>query len=84
MFAVYVIKSAGYNFHYIGHTSDITKRLNAHNSGKVRSTKAYRPFHIIYSEEFNDRSSAFRREMYLKSAEGNIWLRKELMEKGLW
>ena len=84
MFAVYVIKSAGYNFHYIGHTSDITKRLNAHNSGKVRSTKAYRPFHIIYSEEFKDRSSAFKREMYLKSAEGNIWLRKELMKKGLW
>ncbi|MBU0711132.1 GIY-YIG nuclease family protein [bacterium] len=84
MYTVYVLKSTSHNFHYIGHTSDITKRHKTHNSGKVRSTKAYRTFTIIYTEEFNDKSSAFKREMYLKSAEGNAWLRTKLKRDNVW
>ncbi|MGC9365069.1 MAG: GIY-YIG nuclease family protein, partial [Fidelibacterota bacterium] len=67
MYTVYVIKSQNRLFHYIGHTSNIENRLRAHNRGKVRSTRPYRPFILIYSEECADKSTAFRREMYLKS-----------------
>ncbi|MCG2715949.1 MAG: GIY-YIG nuclease family protein, partial [Candidatus Marinimicrobia bacterium] len=36
MYQVYVLKSVTDNFHYIGHTKDISLRLNEHNRGKVR------------------------------------------------
>jgi len=84
MYTVYVIKSDVRSFHYIGHTSNVVTRLKVHNYGKVQSTKAYRPFQIIYTEKFTDKSSAFRREMYLKSAEGNIWLRNKLKQDEIW
>ncbi|MBN2601078.1 MAG: GIY-YIG nuclease family protein [Candidatus Marinimicrobia bacterium] len=84
MCTVYVIKSENHNFHYIGHTSNIRQRLHSHNTGKVRSTKYYRPFILIYSEEFLEKSSASRREIYLKSAKGNIWLRNMLSDNGHW
>ncbi|MBO8130878.1 MAG: GIY-YIG nuclease family protein [Candidatus Marinimicrobia bacterium] len=78
MFKVYVLKSLKDNYHYIGHTANLEKRLKEHNKGKVRSTKPHRPFKIIYTESYHNRSSAFKREMYLKSFVGNIWLRKKL------
>ena len=84
MYKVYVLKSIKDNFHYIGHTHNIETRLKAHNWGKVRSTKSHKPFQIIYIEEFSDKSSAFKREMYLKSGEGNYWLRDKLKEEGVW
>jgi len=43
MFFTYVLKSLSTGRHYYGSTSDIEKRLKYHNSGKVRSTKAFRP-----------------------------------------
>ncbi|HMA62424.1 MAG TPA: GIY-YIG nuclease family protein [bacterium] len=84
MYTVYVLKSKKRNFHYIGHTNNIDNRLNEHNSGKVRSTKAYRPFELIYNEKYDTRSEAIQREKYLKFGEGNIWLRNKLLEESLW
>ena len=84
MYFVYVLKSQLQNFHYIGHTRDVQQRLYAHNAGKVRSTKAYRPFKVIYTESSPTKSAAARREYYLKSAEGNITLRHTLKARGIW
>jgi len=53
--------------HYIGISADIVKRLEAHNSGRVRSTKSYRPWRIIYQEECGGRIEARRREKKLKA-----------------
>ncbi|MCG2715497.1 MAG: GIY-YIG nuclease family protein, partial [Candidatus Marinimicrobia bacterium] len=67
-----------------GYSSDLSNRLKAHNSGKVRSTKSYKPFNIIYTEEFSDKSFAIKQEMNLKSSAGNIWIREKLKLEGLW
>lgn len=52
---------------YVGCTSDLKGRLARHNGGWVRSTKARRPFELVYWEEFQTRSEAMRRERKLKS-----------------
>ncbi|MCL4510007.1 MAG: GIY-YIG nuclease family protein [Bacteroidetes bacterium] len=67
---LYILTSLKDTWHYTGHASDVPKRVQAHNSGKVKSTKSWRPFKLIYTEEFNTRSDAFRREMFLKSPRG--------------
>jgi putative endonuclease len=56
MFTVYILKSEVTNKHYYGHTKDITQRLKAHNSGKVRSTKSGRPWKVIHQEGFANKS----------------------------
>lgn len=67
MFYVYLAKSKKVNnWIYIGSTSDLRKKLSMHNSGKVRSTKYYRPLKLIYYEAYISESDARRREHNLK------------------
>ncbi|MEI6022563.1 MAG: GIY-YIG nuclease family protein [bacterium] len=71
MFYVYIIQSKKDNNYYVGMTSDITKRLAYHNTGKVRSTKARIPFELKHQESFSSRIEAREREKYLKSYKGS-------------
>jgi len=64
---VYMLKSLKDEKFYTGHTSDLKKRLKQHNSGMVRSTKARRPFEIVYWESCGTRRDAMKRERQLKS-----------------
>jgi putative endonuclease len=72
---VYVIKSEIDGRLYKGLTSDISKRILEHNKGKSFSTKPYRPWKLIYSKAFEDRSSARDYEKYLKTGSGRDYLK---------
>ena len=78
MYFVYIIKSINFNRYYIGSTEDIERRLLYHNSGKVKSTKVYKPWEIVYSESYNSRSEAFKREKQIKSYKGGMAFKKLL------
>ena len=67
MFYVYLLKSRAKNYHYIGFSSDLRKRFSEHNLGKVRSTKFYKPFYLIYYEAYNNETIARKRELELKN-----------------
>lgn len=56
--------------HYIGYTKHLFQRLKTHNSGKVTSTKKYRPWKIIYAEAYLNKIDATKREKFLKSGSG--------------
>lgn len=75
MFTTYILKSALNGRYYYGHTGNLEARLKAHNSGKTRSTKAYRPWSIFYTETFKTKSEAYNREQFFKSIDGYNWLR---------
>ncbi len=74
-FYTYVLKSQKDNGYYYGYTSNLTNRLERHNQGLVRITKARRPFVIHYFEEFEDKTSAIKRENFFKTIDGYNWLR---------
>ena len=61
---------------YIGISSDPKDRVKQHNSGMTRSTRARRPFTLIYTEECADRKAARAREIVLKSGSGREFLKK--------
>lgn len=67
MFVVYILKSKLYNRYYTGHTNDLDIRLERHNKGYVKSTKSYKPWIIVYTEKYQSKSEAFKREMAIKS-----------------
>ncbi len=75
-YSVYVLLSIQDKKHYTGISSNVIKRLQNHNAGKVKSTKSRRPFSIVYQEEVGRREEARKREKYFKSAAGRRYLRE--------
>lgn len=75
MIIVYALRSTIKNYIYVGMTGDLERRIKEHNSGKNKSTKAYQPFVLIYTESFPDRVSARLKEKYLKSGSGKEFLK---------
>ncbi|TJY36126.1 GIY-YIG nuclease family protein [Pontimicrobium aquaticum] len=78
MFFVYILYSSKFERFYVGMTINLDKRLKNHNSGSVKSTKAYLPWIIIHAESYNTRKEARQREKYLKSAAGRRWRKHNL------
>jgi putative endonuclease len=76
MYKVYAIKIKNRNYIYVGLTSNLEERLQRHNSGREKTTRAYRPFELIYSEDHPTREEARKREKYLKSGVGKEFLKK--------
>ncbi|MDP3697584.1 MAG: GIY-YIG nuclease family protein [Candidatus Taylorbacteria bacterium] len=76
MYYTYILKSDKNNKYYIGSTSDLNQRLNQHNSGKVKSTKLYRPWSIYYFEKLDNEKDAILRERQIKS-----WKSRKMIEK---
>lgn len=55
------------NTYYTGYTNDLEKRLKAHNDGKgAKYTKGRGPVELVYYEEYEDKTSAMRREWEIK------------------
>lgn len=66
MYYVYVLRSSTNKDVYIGYTTDLKNRFQLHNSGKVKSTKAYRPWVLVYYEAYREKLDATEREKELK------------------
>jgi putative endonuclease len=78
-FFTYILYSQQYNKHYYGSCSNLEVRLKNHNAGKVRSTKAYRPYEVKYFEQYETKTEALQREKFFKSIDGYRFLK----EKGI-
>jgi len=72
MYYVYILKSEIKNRFYIGLTTNLDQRINQHNNGETKSTKAFRPWKIIYSEEYREKQEAYKREWHLKHPKGYL------------
>ena len=70
MYFVYILQSHKDGGYYVGMTANLESRLGNHNAGRVRSTRYRRPLRIIYSEKYETRDEARKREVYLKSYSG--------------
>lgn len=83
MFYVYILRSINTGRFYVGHSNDLERRLKEHNLGKTRSTKAYAPWKIVYTEQFSTKEEAYRRELDIKSYKSGIKF-KELQNSERW
>ncbi|MEK7106378.1 MAG: GIY-YIG nuclease family protein [Patescibacteria group bacterium] len=77
---VYILRNSHRDFIYIGYSEDLKARIKSHNSGEVRSTKAYIPLELIHYEAYKNMKDAKRREEYLKSNKGRTTLMTMLKE----
>ncbi|MGD0338327.1 MAG: GIY-YIG nuclease family protein [Bacteroidota bacterium] len=65
-FYTYIIQSDTDGSFYIGSTHDLELRVLRHNEGWSRSTKAKRPWNLVYFKEFQTKSEALKREFEIK------------------
>ena len=79
-FYVYVLESLKDGERYIGHTSNLKKRLEEHKKGLTFSTKFRLPFKLIYFEGCLNSEDAKRREDYLKTTQGRRFLGLRLLQ----
>ncbi|KKQ92148.1 MAG: GIY-YIG catalytic domain protein [Candidatus Woesebacteria bacterium GW2011_GWA2_40_7] len=78
MFYVYILQSTVNRDIYVGYSTDLKKRFALHNSGKVFSTKPYRPWVLIYYEAYKGKFDATIREKELKLHAAKQFLLKRL------
>jgi len=72
MYYVYILKSLKTDKLYIGHTDDLVRRIEEHNTGRGgKYTRQNGPWTLVYSGSHPDRASAVRRERFLKSTKGS-------------
>lgn len=67
-FYVYILECSDSSF-YIGKTTDLVKRLKAHNGligNGAKYTRSKRPVYLVYYETSKNESEALKREYKLK------------------
>jgi putative endonuclease len=78
MFYVYVLYSEQDQKLYVGYTENLKRRMVQHHEGQVPATKGRRPIKLIYFEGCLNQSDALKREKYLKTHYGRMFLKKRL------
>ena len=63
---------------YTGYTEDLKLRFEEHNKGRIDSTRDRRPLRLVYYEACIHRDDATKREKYLKSYHGKMFIKKRL------
>ncbi|RKY90929.1 MAG: GIY-YIG nuclease family protein [Ignavibacteriae bacterium] len=77
MYYVYALSSLGRTYIYVGLTNNKNRRINEHQKGYNKTTRAYRPFKVILVEKYKTRQEARAREKYLKSGVGKEFLKSK-------
>lgn len=69
MYSTYVLYSLKFNKIYIGFSGNLQFRLETHNDPHHKGWSAqYRPWQILFSEDFRTKAEAMSREKQLKSS----------------
>jgi putative endonuclease len=77
-YIVYVIESVE-GHRYTGMTEDFPTRLSQHNNNALSFwTKRGTNWRLVYSEEFEVKAEAMKREKWLKSGVGREYLKRIL------
>jgi putative endonuclease len=78
MFYTYVLQSGKDMNFYVGFTKNLKLRFEQHRQGLVEATMSRRPLELVYYEACLDQKDAVRREKYLKTYLGKMFLRNRL------
>jgi len=79
---VYALYSPDYDKIYIGRTSNFEQRLISHNEKGTKGwTVKYRPWKVVFTEHFQTKEEAIRREKQLKTSRGRAYVWQKVDEK---
>jgi putative endonuclease len=73
---IYIIQSQITKNYYTGSCEDIPLRIERHNLGWTKSTKAGRPWDLVYSESYDTKSEALKREREIKRMKSRAYIER--------
>ena len=73
-FYVYILYSSLLNQYYIGHRENLEDRIFRHNNSGSKSTKKANDWLLKYTEEFESREQAARRELEIKNKKSRKYI----------
>jgi putative endonuclease len=74
MFYLYIIYSASVDKYYVGQTDNIKERLASHQSGISKYTSISDDWTLVYSESYDTRNEAIRRENEIKKKKSRKYI----------
>ena len=80
MYFVYILYSARVDRYYVGQTEDLALRMVSHLSGISRYTSIANDWKMVYSEQFETRSDAIKRENEIKRKKSKKYIQKIIAE----
>jgi len=83
MYYAYILLSSKSHSFYFGSAKDLKYRFRLHNNGKVKSTKPYIPWRLVWYGSFETEKQARDFELYLKSGSGKAFAYKRLISVAL-
>lgn len=79
----YILLSSKSHIFYYGSTKNLQARIKTHNEGKVKSTKPYLPWELVWYGAFETEKQSKNFEEYLKSGSGKAFAYKRLISVAL-
>jgi putative endonuclease len=79
LFYTYILYSSVKDKFYIGHTENVQNRLLQHNT---RNNLGTNDWIVIYTESFDNRSDAMKREKEIKNKKSRKYIEWLIQEKG--
>jgi putative endonuclease len=73
-FVVYVLRSQLSGRFYVGHTDNLDRRLSEHNRNHTHSLKNRGPWQVFYTETYQTRREATRRERQIKGMKSRRYI----------
>jgi putative endonuclease len=73
---LYILKSKSYDKYYVGSSQNPMLRLSYHNSIEKGFTSRYRPWEIVFEQEFESKEKALSAERKIKK-----WKSKVMIER---
>jgi putative endonuclease len=80
-FYVYILKSEYDGSYYVGFSSDLETRIWEHNEGRTGYTSKKRPWKLVYWEEFEGKTEALKREIFIKRKKSKTFIEELIATK---
>ena len=78
---MYILESITNGSYYVGHTMNLTRRIEEHNRGEEKSTRSGCPWRLVHYDVYSTRSEAVRREREIKARKKRAFIEKLISER---
>ena len=73
-FFIYILYSQTIDQYYVGYSEDLENRIFRHNNSGSKSTKKSNDWKLIYTESFDSKSEAVKRELEIKKKKSRKYI----------
>ncbi|KAF0142760.1 MAG: putative endonuclease containing a URI domain [Stygiobacter sp.] len=82
MYHTYILYSSSLDKYYVGYTQNLELRIERHNSSWGKFTSSGIPWKLVYSESFQTKSDAIKREVQIKKKKSRKYIHDLIRNAG--